>query len=815
MIALLPCALAAGSKSLPDASQKFLQNYCINCHDDERAKAKLSFESLPLDFTDRRWVRTYDKLISGEMPPKEKKQPSEAERKQLTQWLHKELYAASLAKQKAEGRVVIRRLNRIEYEHTLHDLLGIEVPLAGLLPEDNPVGGFDTVSAGLETSATHLVRYQNAADRALDAALCPRPVETKKIRTTAKKYIESRQPVHRTGIDPYVRYEGETAILCAVPYKHGTVLTAPASESGRYIIRASVRAVNSNGKIIPVLIGKISCDRFAHEKLQHIIDYRDAAPDKATLIEIETTLPQGEQIYFEGLGLPSMDAFKKSMKDTKLDENYKGIGLAIEWVELEGPLNPEAGYKRLFGDLPKMTRRYADDVLAGKPVDPNWTKWHPGEFSKHPLVPITKDPKGDAERLMRAFLPRAFRRPVPDAVASYFLQFVHAQLAKGERFEEAMRAGYKAALCSPYFLLLTEKPGKLDDYAIASRLSQFLWSSLPDEALFEAAAKGELSKPDVLRAHTERMLNDPKSARLTENFTGQWLDLRKFHAMKPDDAYFEYDDTLAWSMPLETTRFFEEVLRKDLPVTNFFHSEWTFLNSRLGKHYGIPGCEGLELRKVTLPPNSHRGGVITHASVLKLTTNATYTSPVKRGAWVLERIIGKPPSPPPPDVPAIEPDIRGAVTIREQLEKHKNVAVCASCHLQIDPPGFALESFDVVGGWREFYRVKKGGDGVKYTEHPNYPEKKMYLAKPVEPAYETDTGEKFQNIDEYKKLILKNPDQLAHNMVEKLMVYATGAEIQFADREVLEHIVKDVRGKNYGLRAIIHAIVQSRVFLHK
>jgi hypothetical protein len=388
-------------------------------------------------------------------------------------------------------------------------------------------------------------------------------------------------------------------------------------------------------------------------------------------------------------------------------------------------------------------------------------------------------------------------------------------MAQGEDFASAMRAGYKAILCSPHFLMLTEDPGALGDYALAARLAQFLWSSLPDDELFAVAAKGDLRQPAVLRAQTERMLKDRRAARFAQSFTGQWLDLRKFHAMKPDDLYSEYDGTLAWSMPFETLRFFEEVLEHDLPVTSFFHSDWTFLNSRLASHYGIAGIDGLELRKVTLPPATHRGGVVTHGSVLKLTTNASYTSPVKRGAWVLERIIGKPPAAPPPDVAAIEPDIRGAVTIREQLEKHKSVAACASCHREIDPHGFALESFDVIGGWRDFYRVKTGGPNIRYEDLPRYPGKKAYLGLPVESHYDTADGAHFETIEEYKQLILKDPDQLARNMVHKLATYATGAEVQFADREVVEQIVRDIRGKNYGMRALAHAVIGSRLFLNK
>jgi hypothetical protein len=311
------------------------------------------------------------------------------------------------------------------------------------------------------------------------------------------------------------------------------------------------------------------------------------------------------------------------------------------------------------------------------------------------------------------------------------------------------------------------------------------------------------------------MLKDPKAHRFTDNFTGQWLDLRKINATVPDpQLYGEYDPFLFWSMPRETELFFEEILGKDLSLLDFVHSEWSMLNERLAQHYGIAGILGGELRRAKLPPDCHRGGVMTQAAVLKVTADGTRTSPVLRGKWVLERILGKPPAPPPPDIPAIEPDIRGATTIRQQLDKHRNSPACASCHVHIDPPGFALESFDVIGGWRDFYRASRP---TKYgvAKLVNYPGRQVYRGPEVEKGWQMPDGRSFKDIDEYKQLILQDKEQLARNLVEKVMIYATGADIQFADREVVEQIVAKLRKNNYGFRTLIHEVVQSRVFLHK
>jgi hypothetical protein len=338
---------------------------------------------------------------------------------------------------------------------------------------------------------------------------------------------------------------------------------------------------------------------------------------------------------------------------------------------------------------------------------------------------------------------------------------------------------------------------------------------MPDEELLDLVAKGELTRPATLRAQVERMLNDVRAQRFATNFAGQWLDLRNINATSPDpQIYGEFDDFLFWSMPRETQMFFDEVLRADLSLTNFVQSDWTFLNQRLAQHYGIPKVFGGELRKVKLSAGSHRGGVLTQASILKVTADGTRTSPVLRGKWVLDRIVGRPPSPPPPDIPAIEPDIRGATTIRQQLDKHRHTPACASCHRHIDPPGFALESFDVIGGWRDFYRATHPNQRGM-VDLVNYPGRQIFRGLDVEKGGETPGGQSFKDSDDYKQLLLADKDQLARNLVRKLITYATGAEIQFADREVVEQLVEKSRAQGYGFRSLIHEVVQSRVFLNK
>ena len=362
--------------------------------------------------------------------------------------------------------------------------------------------------------------------------------------------------------------------------------------------------------------------------------------------------------------------------------------------------------------------------------------------------------------------------------------------------------------------------GPLDDHALASRLSYFLWSTMPDETLFALARSGELHKPDVLKAQVERMLQHPKAKAFTENFTGQWLSLRDINATTPDKTlYPEFEELLQWSSIRETQLFFDELLKENLSVRNFIDSDFAMLNGRLAQHYGIPDVQGVAFRKVELKAEQHRGGVLTHASVLKVTANGTTTSPVVRGVWVLDRILGRPVPPPPPNVPAVEPDIRGATTIREQLAKHRATENCAGCHSKIDPPGFALENYDVIGGWRDRYRVvaerkdwvnNRVGPLSKYLAAYQYG-----LGRPVEAGDALPDGRHFADIAEFKKLLLAHPEQIARCLTEKLVTYATGHPVGFGDHAAIDQIVSESKKLDYGLRSLVHAVVACELFLKK
>jgi hypothetical protein len=432
---------------------------------------------------------------------------------------------------------------------------------------------------------------------------------------------------------------------------------------------------------------------------------------------------------------------------------YEGPGLAIDWVEVEGPLTdtwPPESQQRLLGNIQK------------------------------------------------------------------YIDFLRAKVANdNDTVEQALRQSLIAVLCAPDFLMLYETPGPLDDFALAARLSYFLWRSMPDQQLIDLAAQKKLRAPDTLRRQVDRMLQDPRSAALPEQFLGQWLGLLQIDATTPDRTlYPEFDDYLKYSMLKEPRLFFEEMLKNDLKMQCFIDSDFSMLNDRLARHYGIEGIQGPEFRKIKLPINCHRGGVLTMAAVLKITANGTVTSPVLRGAWLQDRIMGQPLQLPSDlMVPAVEPDIRGAQNIRDQLARHRTVAQCASCHQKIDPFGFALENFDPIGGYRTSYRalgkyptanVKIDGRPVQYSH-----------GLPVQAGDVMPNGKRFKDSDEFKKILLDDPARIVRTVAEKLLVYTTGSPVRPADRAAVDNLLRRVRDKNDGLRTLVHELVQSELFLNK
>lgn len=789
-------AFAADVKPTDDPSRKFFEQYCQTCHSGTKPKGDFRLNSLGADFADKenreKWLTVVEQLKTGTMPPKGKPRPSADEAKAVTEWIDGRVAAAEAARQATQGRAVMRRLNRVEYENTVRDLLGVDVELKDLLPDDSAPGGFDTSYEALHVSSQLLDNYLKAAERVIEAAVAggPRPAQV-------KRRIDMKTATRQQGVSRNVD-DGVAIFASDLSSNIQTVVWSFLSrDRGKYRFRISAYAYQSEKPVIFHVNG--GTDDLGVEP--YLIGHFDVPPDKPTVIEFVEQMEPGRNIRI----LVDTEMRALTLQRTGAAD-YKGPGVVFQWVDIEGPLEdswPPPSYRLLFGERPQAP-------AAGNP---------------NRREAVSKEPLADAEAILRKFTRRAFRRAVSDDEIKPFLDRVRAKLDEKYSFEQALRIGLKAVLVSPNFLLIRETvrpadqkaaPGAgapaLDEFSLASRLSYFLWSSMPDEDLFQLAEQGKLSRPETLDAQVERMLRDPKANAFTDNFAGQWLGLRDIDATLPDrQLYPEYDDILRAAMLKEVSLFFDEVLQNDLSLTNFVASDFSIINGRLATHYGIPGVDGLAFRKVSLPKDSHRGGVLTMAGILKVTANGTTTSPVVRGAWVLDRILGTPPPKPSFDVAAVEPDIRGATTIRNQLAKHRQVETCATCHVSIDPPGFALENFDVIGGWRERYRSLGSGDAVtvagRQMRYKNGPA--------VEAGDVLPDGRHFKTIDEFKELLLANKDQLARGLAIKLLTYATGVPPTRADRPKIEAIVEAVRGKNYGFRSLVHAVVQSEVFKMK
>jgi hypothetical protein len=425
----------------------------------------------------------------------------------------------------------------------------------------------------------------------------------------------------------------------------------------------------------------------------------------------------------------------------------------------------------------------------------------------------------EAEAVLNKFMPRAFRRPLRAEELQRYLGLVQATAAAGRSLGEGLRVALTAVLCSPNFLYLDETTATsakspsamIDDYQLATRLSYFLWGSMPDNELFALAAAKTLSDKKSLHAQVERLLADPRSQRFVTNFVGQWLGLRAINETTPDSKlYGSYDELLQMSLIQESEQFFQHLLTHNISIMNCIDSDFTMMNGRVAQHYKINDVEGLATRKVSLPADSVRGGVMTQGAVLKITANGTTTSPVKRGVWVLENIIGQTPRPPPPNIAGIEPDIRGAETIRQQLDKHRDVESCNACHRSIDPPGFALEAFDPIGQHRDKY--------LRFIVNPQHADKgwgSVQKGSDVDPSGQMASGQAFAHIREFKQLLLAQPHLFTKCLSEKFLIYSLGRELGYSDRPLLEKIALQVAAQGHGLRTLIHAVVQSEAFRNK
>ena len=830
-------AAVAGESPVPATHVlSHLESSCLDCHDADTAEGKLAIPALGTDLSDtsvrEKFALMHDRVAKRQMPPDADDLPDD-KRAALLSALSAFVEQADRADVAANGRVPLRRLNRREYEHTLRDILLLpNLDIGDRLPEDRTRDGFNKSAEGLDFSRIQLEAALDAAEAALRAAVAdgvaPQPSDTFTAISTnlfggqafgepvAQFFAKESKKVDKPEAD-------DADVECAIfrsaywPY-HGYPRGFVAKRSGVYRVRFKARAVHQmeNFTLVPApqpvpmtFRARAPSGPDVSGDVQAVGGLFDISPEEG---DYETTvlLKKGQTIEYSLLGLAvplarNVNGGEPTYRFPPLPPGGHP-GIAFKSLEITGPLPPDAwppaSHRVLFDDLP----------------------FRAAPAGAAPAVEVlASDPEADARRLFRRFAAAALVRPLPEEDVTVYEALIITALRGGTGFTQAMLAGYRALLCSPEFLYLEDPRSSANSgdtggsgalLPLAQRLSYFLWDTRPDNDLLAKAASGDLGRPEVLRAEVDRLVDDPQFARFIKNFTDYWLDMRNLRRDEPDiRLYPEYrfDDYLVESMGMETRAFVTALIRDNMPAAAIVDSDFLFANDRLARHYSLEPLSGHAVRKVPVPTGSPLGGLLTQAAIQKVTANGTNTSPVLRGAWVMTRLLGQPPPKPPESVPAVEPDIRGAKTIRDLLAMHTKDASCASCHKLFDPVGFALETFDICGGWRERYRGLEEGDPVTGIDRAGH-DFSYRLAHPVDPRGSLPDGRTFSDIKSLKALLADSSRQLASNLLHQFTAYATGGPVRFSDRRDIEAILDACAVDGYRVRDLLHGFVASGIF---
>ncbi|QOY91765.1 DUF1592 domain-containing protein [Paludibaculum fermentans] len=740
-------------KAFQEQVRPYLKQYCAGCHN-----ARVKTAGIAVDgFTDAasiaahngEWEKILRKLRTGEMPPTGLPRAPQEKTNSLVTWLGSELDRAA-ERNPDPGRVTVHRLNRAEYNNAVRDLLALDFRPADDFPADDSGYGFDNIADVLSLPPVLMEKYLRAAG---------------KVSREALGRVKYDPVLDRLNAPRDVPQTGLISDAAPVSSRGGMEVERRFPVDAEYLFRLRVRG--SPDPQAPDVL-----DIRLDGKLLQRVDINFPASDEdedRRRFEFRLPLTAGRHTF-----LATFLRDDSKNETATLDFNANGTArrnqVGVDWVEIGGPFDPKPN--------PETPSRRA--ILTCTPG--------PGR---------TED--ACAARILPRLARRAWRRPVTPEESTKLMNFYRMGRQDSGEYEGGIELGLKAILVSPNFLFRVEqdpaaaKPGStypLSSLELASRLSFFLWSSLPDETLLSLGERGELNKPEVFEAQIRRMLKDPKAHALTENFAGQWLHLRNLAAMKPDPEKFPgFNQGLRQDMTRETELFFEALLASDASVVDFLDAPFTFLNERLAKFYGIPNVEGRKFRRVELPDGS-RGGVLTMASVLTVTSYPTRTSPVIRGKWVLENLLGAPPPPPPPDVPPLqEAGLGTTVSMRQQLEQHRANPSCAACHAKMDPIGFALENYDAIG----HFRTKDGGF-------------------PIDSSGKLPSGSSFNNAAELKKILRDNPQEFVLCFTEKLMTYALGRGVERTDKPLIRAIARDAAQGNYQISSIVLGIANSAPF---
>lgn len=852
-LCLLSPVCSSGEKwvKLDEGVRQFIRKHCIECHGPDKAKGDRAFHELAksrgeqwmVDLEDQGTANLLrdilDQLNLGEMPPKKKgvRQPRFQDVRPVISWLTSTLL--QVEREKGTSSTQLRRLNRREYRNTMRDLLGLmEVPFDPTenFPADDQHEGFTNLGETLTMSEAHLDAYLSAADKYLRMAF------------RFGDQTESTSTRIRPMAWGYPEKEATTPWMYRVHYKDRYLDIGAGKKqlSDHFSLGTYPQgfARKQGGIKVPGYY-KVSVTAEAVRRLTHPYDPGMIPVDLAPPMQLGLYVSDGEKGLASDavksrarLGLWDLPDHRKQTFEVTLWMDRGNVPF-VNWDNGPGPSDywMRDILKKYHTDIEFRGKQgshawhiVGKDAVPGRLVSDVWKgpvlRLH--NFLINGPIHYTFNSKAqrvfldgssdistvDLPLAIRRFARKAFRRPVSELeIKPYLAIEKQARETLGRKPEEAFFLALKALLVSPDFLYLKERasPGnRLGPFELASRLSYFLWSSLPDQELFELAKSGRILDPGCLREQVERLLKNPRSQAFVEGFAASWLRLDKLGTMPADRDKFReyYRNGLEEAMTAETHWFIDHAIRANAPLRDFIHSDYSFINQDLARHYGIKGVEGLNFRRVKLPGDGIRGGLLGQASILTLTANGVDTSPVVRGIWVLENLLGTPPPKPPPDVEPIDPDVRGAKTIKQLMEKHRSVESCADCHSRIDPYGFPLEYFDPVGGYRPtYYRARFWHRKEKRT--------KYFPAQPIDGAAELPSGEKFHDPGSLKQSLLVKMDLVSKSLTGKLMTYATGRTMSLQDQEELEEIAKRAIEPGKGFRDLLKEVATSRAFTHR
>lgn len=764
----------------------YIKNHCVSCHGPETQEGDFRIDELSSDVGQKDtpfWAEVMERISSGEMPPPDVEEPPSAETNaQIVEWLANRIKEGETARLARRGRVSYNRLTRDEYVNTVRDLIGVHFDAQdpGGLLEDPQWHGIERIGSVMTLSPSNIEKYLRAAEIVLAEAYPPKKPEffeaTRPAVAPEQIRGKHRERLEALGLLDKVRFEMWAGDI----YRYAS--WTPLPEAGIYEMSITLSGLKpENGRAPRLYVYENSLDRVLHE--QDII----APEDEPITVSFRAHLPKGRPNIHIINEVPGVSPNFRSGRHG----NRPFVSTKDGRIPWQMKLTDEQGNPRYpFLILDSITWR--GPFITDEEQRRREEYW-PSEEGNMSQVRVAL---GNLAR-------RAFRRPVAEEELDLYYGIVESELAAGAKFPEAFKSAQLAILCSKSFLFVAEGDEHatrhtLNDWEIANRLSYLFWSTMPDDELFELAEQGKLRDTAELKRQVNRMLADPKAERFSESFPRQWLNLRKVGMFPPDkQLYPDYDKSLEQSMVAETTKFFGEVLRDGLTLREFIDSDWTVANSRLAQFYGLSDSVGHEFEKVSLPPESRRGGLLTQAAILSLTSDGTRHRPVHRGAWVLEAIYGKTPPPPPANVDPIEPNPIDSpkATLRMKLEAHIANPNCASCHAKIDPLGLAFENYDAIGRWRTHEVVEGTG------ENP-----------PVDASGQLVNGGVFQTPEEFKKLLLNDLDSFNAAFIEKLAAYAMRRAMSFEDHDDLAKIAKASKEQDYRLRDILEAFVLSDLF---